>query len=214
MTYDQPELIRTLSKSLGSYMIVIDNGSTIEIPYTSIRVPENRYFSGGWNYAIPFINADWIAMLNDDIEGITLEMIDTLIEEAEREGYVAISPAFNSPHSHMQPQGKGLHQVTSIDWVAAIIRKSVWNEVGGFNSEAFPGYGSDLDLAYRLRKAGYRLGVDDRHVIHHMGGVAAVSGGTQHIQGNVTAMNEQFKKLYNVPDWMEFTRQYLENDSK
>lgn len=213
MTYNQPGFIEELYKPLGSYILVVDNGSTIPIPYTSIRVPENRYFAGGWNYAMQFINADWVAMLNDDISGITVGMIDSLIEVAETNNYDVISPAFNSPHPHMQPQYKGLQEVHSIDWVAAIIRKSAWNDVGGFNAEAFSGYGSDLEIAHRLKKKGYRLAVDHRHIIHHIGGAAAIAGRTQHIQGNVQLMNESFKNLYGVNDWMEFTQKFLREDN-
>jgi hypothetical protein len=154
------------------------------------------------------IDATWVAMLNDDISGITIEMIDALIDEAEAHGYAAISPVFNSPHAHMQPQGVGLRQVHAIDWVATLIRKQAWDEVGGFD-EAFPGYGSDLEIAYRLKQAGYRLAVDDRHVIHHIGGAAAIAGGTQHIQGDVGRMNAAFRAKYGVSDWAEFVRRFL-----
>lgn len=208
LTYNQPRLVGDLCDIFGPYLLVIDNGSTIPIPYVTTRVPENRYFSGGWNYAMKEIDADWVAMLNDDIEAITLEMIDELIDDAERNNFDVISPAMNGPHQHMNANGTGLRQVPFIDWVAPIIRKKAWDDVGGFN-EAFPGYGSDLDIAYRLRQKGYRLGVSDVHVIHHMGGTAALAAGTQHIQGNVTAMNETLHRLYGVQDWTEFVRTHL-----
>lgn len=208
LTYNQPELIQGMRQQLQGSMIVIDNGSNPPIPDADITVPENRYFAGGWNYAMDFLHAEWVAMLNDDITGISLPMIYDLIDTADQHGYAAISPAFNSPHVHMQPQGLGLRKVASIDWVAAIIRKDAWNAVGGFN-EAFPGYGSDLDLSYRLMKAGYRLAVDDKHAIHHIGGAAAIAGGTQHIQGNVATMNEAFQREYGASDWTDFTTRFL-----
>lgn len=215
MTYNQPQLIQSLANALHPYLLVIDNGSNPPIeapsrtPHSVIRIPENRYFAGGWNYVMPFLDVDWVMMLNDDVTGITMDMIDDLINSAEEHSYAAISPAFNSPHSHMQVQGLGLHTVPSIDWVATLIRKDAWNEVEGFNADAFPGYGSDLDIAYRLKLLGYRLAVDDRHLVYHIGGAAAIAGGTQHIQGNVTSMNEALHKLYGVQDWMEFTRSFL-----
>lgn len=209
LTYNQPKLVEAMYDIMGSYLIVVDNGSPESIPHTSIRVPSNRYFAGGWNYAMERIDAEWVAMLNDDITGITREMIDHLIAQAERHGYDAISPAFNSPHKWSQPLGEGLRPVPAIDWVATIVRKEAWEAVKGFNASAFPGYGSDLDIAYRLKQAGYLLAVDDGCIIHHMGGTAALEGGTQHIQGNLTAMNASFQKLYGMADWSEFTRTYL-----
>lgn len=209
MTYNQPLFIEMLNADLHPFLRVIDNGSTVPIPFTKIRVPENRYFSGGWNYAMPLLDADWVAMLNDDITGISRQMIMDLVDTAERSGYAAISPAFNSPHAHMQPQGTGLRRVASIDWVATIIRKSAWDDVGGFNEAMFKGWGAELDLAYRLKKEGYRMAVDDRHIIHHLGGVAAWESGTGNIQNNVEKMNASFQALYNVPDWMTFVQKYL-----
>jgi len=215
MTYNQPGLIDGLAERLHPFLTVLDNGSNPPIsapsrlPYHIIRVPENRYFAGGWNYAMPQIRTAWVAMLNDDITGISLEMIDSLVDEAEAHGYAAISPAFNSPHTHMQPAGLGLHRVSSIDWVAVLVRKEAWDAVGGFDAVSFPGYGCDLDIAYKFKQLGYRLAVDDRHVIHHMGGTAAIAGGTQTVQGNVTSMNQSFQRLYGVKDWVEFTQKYL-----
>lgn len=208
LTYNQPELVKGMIDQLGSCIMVIDNGSNPPIPNADVVIPENRYFSGGWNYAMKAIDSEWVAMLNDDITGISLPMIYDLIDTAERSGYAAISPAFNSPHVHMQPQGTGLHPVASIDWVVTMIRKNAWDAVGGFN-EAFPGYGSDLDISYRLMKKGFRLAVDDRHIVHHIGGAAAIAGGTQHIQGNVQRMNENFQKLYGASDWADFTTRFL-----
>jgi len=209
LTYNQPELVRGMIDQLGSCLMVIDNASNPPIPNADVIIPENRYFAGGWNYAMKAIDSEWVAMLNDDITGISLPMIYDLIDTAERSGYAAISPAFNSPHAHMQPQGTGLRPVASIDWVATLIRKNAWDDVGGFNEAMFKGWGAELDLAYRLKKEGYRMAVDDKHIIHHFGGVAAWESGTGNIQNNVEKMNASFQALYNVPDWMTFVQKYL-----
>jgi len=209
MTYNQPLLTEILHADLHPFLEVIDNGSTVPIPFTTIRIPENRYFAGGWNHAMPHFDTEWVAMLNDDITGISWRMIMKLVEKADDYGFSVISPTFNSPHLHMQQQSHGLRQVHSIDWVAAIIRKDAWDAVGGFNADAFPGYGSDLDISYRLKQKGYRLAVSDDHVIHHIGGKAAIEGGTQHIQGNVLSMNESFQRLYGASDWVDFTNRFL-----
>lgn len=210
MTYDQPQLVKDLANIIDP-LIVVDNGSHVPIPYTTIRVPENRFFTGGWNYAMKEIDATWVAMLNDDITRITQEMIYMLIDEAEDQGYDVISPAFNSPHEHMQPHYHGhnsLREVKSIDWVAPIIRKQVWDEVGGFNTD-FLGYGSDLDISYRIRKLNYRMAVDDYYVINHIGGVAAIASNTQIFQGNLDVMNQAFQKNYGASDWIDFTNRFL-----
>lgn len=214
LTYNQPKLAFHMVEQLNGHVTIVDNGSPepirlIGVP--TIRLSTNNYFAGGWNEAMEFFREyEWVAMLNDDLEGVSFSALSSIKDAAEDLGYSAISPAFNSPHNHMHPFGQGsVREVHAIDWVATIIKTSAWFEVGGFNAEFFPGYGSDLDISYRLKQKGHHLAVDDRHTIYHKGGVAAIEGGTQEVQGNVAAMDASFQKLYGVPGWAQFVEKYL-----
>ena len=53
-------------------------------------------------------------------------------------------------------------------WAPHIVHKEMWNKVGGFSEEFFPGTGSDPDLNMKLWKEGVRIfkGINDFKVYH------------------------------------------------
>ena len=53
-------------------------------------------------------------------------------------------------------------------WAPHLIHKELWNEVGGFSEEYYPGTGSDPDLNMKLWKSGVRIfkGLNDCKVYH------------------------------------------------
>ena len=53
-------------------------------------------------------------------------------------------------------------------WAPALIHKDIWNKVGGFSEEYFPGTGSDPDFNMKLWKKGVRIfkGLNDFKVYH------------------------------------------------
>jgi glycosyltransferase involved in cell wall biosynthesis len=53
-------------------------------------------------------------------------------------------------------------------WAPHLIHKEMWNKVGGFSEEFFPGTGSDPDLNMKLWKQGVRIfkGINDFKVYH------------------------------------------------
>jgi glycosyltransferase involved in cell wall biosynthesis len=57
-------------------------------------------------------------------------------------------------------------------WAPHLIHKELWNEVGGFSEEYFPGTGSDPDLNMKLWKNGVRIfkGIN-RFRVYHFGSI-------------------------------------------
>ena len=53
-------------------------------------------------------------------------------------------------------------------WAPHVLHKDLWNDVGGFSEEFFPGTGSDPDLNMKLWKKGVRIfkGINDFKVYH------------------------------------------------
>ncbi len=53
-------------------------------------------------------------------------------------------------------------------WAPHLIHKDVWNKVGGFSEEFFPGTGSDPDLNLKLWNLGIRIfkGINNFKVYH------------------------------------------------
>lgn len=64
----------------------------------------------------------------------------------------------------------GIHDVETLSGAFLMIRKEVFEDIGGFDEMYFM-YAEDRDLCYRVAKAGYRVVIDKRaSVIHHGGG--------------------------------------------
>ena len=61
-----------------------------------------------------------------------------------------------------------LHDFQGSTWAPHLIHKNLWDEVGGFSEEYFPGTGSDPDLNMKLWKNGVRIfkGINDFKVYH------------------------------------------------
>jgi glycosyltransferase involved in cell wall biosynthesis len=60
------------------------------------------------------------------------------------------------------------HDFQGSTWAPHLIHKNMWNKVGGFSEEFFPGTGSDPDLNMKLWKQGVRIfkGINDFKVYH------------------------------------------------
>ncbi len=60
------------------------------------------------------------------------------------------------------------HDFQGSTWAPHLIHKTLWDEVGGFSEEYYPGTGSDPDLNMKLWKKGIRIfkGINDFKVYH------------------------------------------------
>jgi GT2 family glycosyltransferase len=207
LCYNQPKLTRAMYEQLGDAMVLVDNGSTIDQPALTcdyIRLADNQFFAGGWNQAMTFLEEyEWVWMLNSDVQGVSLKMMQGLVDEAVHVGAGIITPAFNSPHAHMHPQGKGTRFVNWIDWCCPVVNMETWRMVGEFDYPLLKGYGADIDWCKRAGRLGVRMSVSDNYVIHHLGSTTALAEGLQGIQGNLADMDAALNKKYGVHSWTE-----------
>ncbi len=79
---------------------------------------------------------------------------------------------------------------------ALFVRKTVWEEVGGFSEEYAPAYYEDTDLAFKVRQAGYRtVYCPTSEVVHFEGksnGTSTRSGIKQFQEVNGTTFREKW----------------------
>jgi hypothetical protein len=70
-------------------------------------------------------------------------------------------------------------------WAPTLVHKSVWESVGGFSEEFFPGSGSDPDFNMKLWKIGVRIfkGLNDFKV-YHFGSVVLRKKINEIVKGN------------------------------
>ena len=78
------------------------------------------------------------------------------------------------------PEFNYVKDVDYISGAAIMIRRSLWEEIGGFDERYAPAYCEDSDLAFEVRRHGYRVVYQPKSVIIHFEGV---SNGTD-VQGS------------------------------
>ncbi len=159
-----------------------------------LRLERNRFFGEGNNIALDQAKGEYIAFLNNDAY-VNASTFDKLIKAfGTHENIGATGPVFILPNYELQEFGGkvsgcgqviqiGKHEKLSrelvqrfsmspgyVDYCSAacsVIKRSVLEQVGGFDYIFEPFYYEDTDLFSRIRCAGYQLFIEqDAHVMH------------------------------------------------
>jgi tetratricopeptide (TPR) repeat protein len=189
-------------------VILIDNGS--DDPYTldsiqrwqqqqpdrfrccSLDIPFN--YSTLNNFAVMQASGDYLLFLNNDIEIITADWIEALVEQAQRPATGAVGGLLLYPddtvqhagvvlgvggvashgHKHFAADAQGyFSQIVSINNYSAltaaclICRRELFEQVGGFDESLAVAY-NDVDLCLKIQQLGYRnLYLPHVQLYHH-----------------------------------------------
>ncbi len=82
----------------------------------------------------------------------------------------------HNPHDPRMAYGR---QVDYVSAAALVIRRELWNGLGGFSPEFSPAYYEDTDLAFKVRQAGHTVRYAPlARVIHHEGQSCGTDTGT------------------------------------
>lgn len=164
-----------------------------------IQNDQNYGFAGGYNKVLEQVEADYYILLNSDVE-VTPQWIEPVIEMMERENYVAAQPKIRAFHKkthfehaggaggymdifgypfcrgrilHITEEDKGQYDTEKdIFWAtgaALFIKSSVWKEAQGFDADFFA-HMEEIDLCWRLKKMGYKIGYCPNSTVYHVGG--------------------------------------------
>ena len=101
-------------------------------------------------------------------------------------------------------------------WAPHLIHKELWNKVGGFSEEYFPGTGSDPDLNMKLWNEGVRIFKGLQHCkVYHFGSI--VTRQKEKKFNTITESGNKGSKLF-ILKWgisiKFFKKYYLKSDSK
>ena len=165
-----------------------------------IRLEENHGFAKGYNEAMQHIDSEYYVLLNSDIEVSPgwIEPIIELMERDKSIG--ACQPKIKAYHQkdHFEYAGGSggwldkwgypfcrgrIFAVTEKDtgqydntqeifWAtgaALFIRAKLFHDLGGFDEDYFA-HSEEIDLCWRLKRAGYKVMVRPRSVVYHVGG--------------------------------------------
>lgn len=155
-----------------------------ENPKIKIVTWENSFnYSSINNYAASFANGDQLLFLNNDTEIITANWIEEMLMFAQRQDVGAVGAKLYYPDNTIQHAGVVLgmggvaghlglnahrndvgyagnlklsRDVTAVTAACLMIRKNVFDEIGGFD----PGFAvafNDVDLCLKIRSLGYLI---------------------------------------------------------
>lgn len=157
------------------------------------RNPENLRFLRSCNRASQVAKGEFIVFLNNDTE-VTSYWLDELIHKMDESELVGMtgSKLLNEDGSLQEaggivwkdgrpwnvgrnanpiaPEYNYAREVDYLTGAAMCIRKTIWEEVGRFSEEFVPCYYEDTDLAFKVRRAGYKtIYVPHSTVVHFEG---------------------------------------------
>lgn len=191
------------------------------------RTQENLRFLRNCNNAAGYARGNYILFLNNDTKVLEnwLEPLVTLIESDSAIGMVGSKliyadgklqeaggicwcdgTAWNygNRQDASAPEYNYVKDVDYISGASLMIRKTLWEEIGGFDENFAPAYCEDSDLAFEVRKHGYRVVYQPKSVVVHFEGV---SNGTDVSSGVKQYQVENSRKLQQK--WAEeFAGQY------
>lgn len=158
-----------------------------------VRHPRNLGFLGNCNAAAEVANGEILVLLNNDTL-VLPEWLDALLQTFSDHEKVGLAGSklinwdgtlqeaggifwkdasawnFGRGSDALAPEFNYMKEVDYVSGASIAVPEEIWREMGGFDPIYTPAYCEDSDLAFRLRKAGYRTLYQPRsEVIHHEG---------------------------------------------
>lgn len=189
-----------------------------------IRNEKNLEFLHNCNHAARFARGKYILFLNNDTEvrpRWLSSMVD-LLEKDESIGMVGSKLIY--PNGRLQEAGGiiwkdasgwnfGLNQdpdapefnyVKCVDYISGasiITRSDLWKQIGGFDKRYSPAYCEDSDLAFEVRKRGYKVVYQPISEVIHLEGYTHGTDLTEGIKGSEIKAyqklnNEKFRQKW------------------
>ena len=199
---DKPELLKSCIESIlnrSSYsnieIIGVSNNSELEqtqqmmqrmqerdsrVSFVEHNVPFN--FSAICNFGVAQANGDYIVLLNNDIEIISSDWLERLLEHAQRPEIGAVGGkllypdgriqhagivvgmvgAAGHPHKFFPDNHIGYHgrlhmvyNVSAVTGAMLMVSRKKYDEVGGLNDQELAVAYNDVDFCLKLMQAGY-----------------------------------------------------------
>lgn len=180
------------------------------------RNQQNLGFNGNVNTAVAHTSTGLIAIVNQDVFAVPQlsDRWDRFLVQAFDDPTVGIvGPKLLFPQGgiqscggefdgHCQPTHRYLgysdiayppaNTPECVDWITGaffVVRRTVWEQLGGFDPVYEPSYWEDVDFCLRAREAGWRTWYEPRAIfIHEVGS----TGGSPHFMRGARAFHERW----------------------
>lgn len=152
-------------------------------------------FSAINNAAVKVVHGELVGLVNNDIEVISPNWLSEMVSHAWRPGIGAVGARLWYPdktlqhggvilgvggvaghsHKHLDSSEYGyfgranlVQSFSAVTAACLVIRRAIYEEVGGLNETHLPVAFNDIDFCLRVRKAGYRnVWIPDAELYHH-----------------------------------------------
>jgi riboflavin kinase/FMN adenylyltransferase len=186
------------NKSLDNSIAVIQHLSLQNVDV--IKLAKNHGFAEGYNQALSEIDSEYTLLLNSDVKvtaGYLDPLIEMMDDDAT---IAAVQPkilSYRSPDQFEHAGASGgfldvlaypycrgrifdtvendegqYDEAVEIFWAsgaAMLIRTNLFKAIGGFDKDFFA-HQEEIDLCWRLKRAGYKICVEPKSVVYHLGG--------------------------------------------
>ena len=189
-----------------------------------IENPHNRGFAAGNNQGAALAQGEYLLFLNNDVL-VSADWLTSLVRGLERDPQIGlIGPMTNSISGRQRfaeinyQDDEGFYEFAQyvrtvnqgkftpprrIAGFAMLTRKSIFEQLGGFDESFGTGNFEDDDLCLRVRAAGYAIMVDESTFIHHYGSQTFKSNNLNYRQSIREKGQLFFKKWPNIDyDWL------------
>ncbi|SDP77155.1 glycosyltransferase [Lentzea jiangxiensis] len=160
-----------------------------------VRTPRNLGFIGACNLGAEKARSELVLFLNNDTE-VTPGWLEALVETANSDDRIGLVGAkLVYPDGTLQeaggiiwsdatgwnygrngdPNDQAVNVVRDVDYcsgAAILVRRDLFERVGGFDTRYAPAYYEDTDLAFAIRESGHRVVVQPKAVVIHHEGIS------------------------------------------
>jgi GT2 family glycosyltransferase len=181
-----------------------------------ITTPVNMGFLRNCNNAAKYSNGKYILFLNNDTQ-VQKNWLMPLIELIEKDNTIgavgskiifpngllleAVGMVWNDGSAWNYgrfgdpslPEYNYIKEVDYLSGAALMVKKSIWEKLGGFDEVFVPAYYEDPDLCFSIRKMGYKVMYQPKSVVVHYEGI---SNGNNPSQGLKQYQVINQKKFY------------------
>ena len=171
------------------------NLGDIIINAVHIRNVESMRFLLNCNNAAKYAKGKYICFLNNDTQ-VQPGWLSALVDLMERDESVGLAGSklvypdgrlqeaggilwkdgsawnFGRNDSPLKPDYNYVKEVDYISGASILVRKSLWDMLGGFDERFAPAYCEDSDLAFSIRQMGYKVLYQPKSAVVHFEGVS------------------------------------------
>lgn len=199
----------------------VSNDKTVELGnivenIKIVRNQKNLRFLLNCNNAAKYASGKYIHFLNNDTQ-VQKDWLSSLVQLIEKDDSIGlVGSKLVYPNGKLQEAGGILwkdgsawnygngqdpslpefNYVKEVDYISGasiMIRADLWKKLGGFDELFVPAYCEDSDLAFSVRKAGYKVVYQPKSVVVHFEGI---SNGTDVTSGQKYYQIANSKKFY------------------